>query len=145
MQIRYRVAGTTTWQTVSNSNGYRRLTGLIPDTFYEYQWRANWGGTWDQWFPSTLYFYTKNETLTGVADIIPDNMVPLIYPNPVSNNLQGNFPDETEYYITDISGRICQQGFFNNNNVNVTSLESGLYILIVHGGISNSSIKFVKK
>lgn len=145
MQIRYRVAGTTTWQTISNSNGYRRITGLTPNTFYEYQWRANWSGTWDQWFPSTLYFYTRGNSLTddGVL-LLPQNSF-TIFPNPVSDNLNIPGLDGKSYTITDMSGRILQEGSISSSKIDVSNLVPGMFVILLQNDNHLTPVKFVKQ
>jgi ELWxxDGT repeat protein len=145
MQIRYRVAGTTTWQTISNSNGYRRITGLTPNTFYEYQWRANWSGTWDQWFPSTLYFYTRGNSLTddGVSPVAQNELN--IFPNPVIDKLHIPAPDGSTYRIVDTAGRVVSEGSLSLGFVNVSHLTPGLFIVLVYEHSNVSSIKILKQ
>lgn len=61
----------------------------------------------------------------------------LVYPNPASDflNLQINLETATSYAVTDMTGRIVQEGELNGNNpqINVSGLKAGNYILSMQG------------
>lgn len=134
IQIRYRPNGTTTWNTVNNNNGYRRLTNLQPSTLYEYQVRANIGGTWDVWSVTSLYFYTRDNSLTGEPNELSEVDDGMLYPNPASDMviIKGKpLVDDFDILIADLPGRIVSRIKGNNRQFSVAGLPSGVYLVII--------------
>lgn len=59
-----------------------------------------------------------------------------VYPNPASDNftiqLHGNYNKSTMHYkLMDLTGKIVQKGSLINNNISVSGLESGVYVVYV--------------
>lgn len=74
VQFRYRPFNSNAaWITTGNNNGFKKLNNLIPNTFYEYQYRVNTGG-WGNW-TSNLYFNTASSSvISNPPIIIPDSI-----------------------------------------------------------------------
>ena len=73
-----------------------------------------------------------------------------LYPNPVvekiklkSNLLEAN--TSISYEIYDLSGKSVKRGVVTNQEINVTNLTSGIYIVNVKSQNKQQSLKFVKK
>jgi ELWxxDGT repeat protein len=145
LQIRYREYGTSTWNNVFNATGMKKLNGLQSNSFYEYQYRANYSGTWDIWTNFSRYFVTPNSTV-GISTLenIKANKVS-VYPNPCLNEI--NISSEKAigaYTIQDLAGRILKTGNCNQQEkqINVSALPCGIYILKLLDSLSE--IKFLK-
>jgi subtilisin family serine protease len=71
-----------------------------------------------------------------------DNSKAIIYPNPVDTEINLlNVEDGTLYVIYDLSGRAILQSTLKEAKINVSSLISGRYILV----LDENSYKFIKK
>src|SRR5690606_4004254 len=73
------------------------------------------------------------------VDIIEENLSanPDIYPNPSVNQISFNNISKQEFYfITDITGKICQEGNLQNgkNEINLSTLPKGIYFFNVKNG-----------
>lgn len=145
LQIRYRLYGSTIWTNVYNSTGLKKLTGLQANSFYEYQYRANYSGTWDIWQNFSRYFVTPS---TSVGIISPENSISSItklFPNPCTKEL--NIISESaigEYTIQDNSGRLITTGKCNQKQTRITvdQFPNGIYIMNFQN--SSSTLKFIK-
>lgn len=90
------------------------------------------------------------DSLTSVNDIKPAIQIILVYPNPVQDILNIQFPlneSNSRYIIYDIYGRSVNIGSFYNatKEINVDSLIAGVYFLHVWGFDGrNYNCKFVK-
>lgn len=71
---------------------------------------------------------------------------PSIYPNPATDFIYiKNIKGLSSYKIFDTSGRIALQGLLNGENINVSSLVKGNYILQVISKEKTYSLKLIKK
>lgn len=71
-----------------------------------------------------------------------------IYPNPLQDRLYfKNFENENnQFLIIDITGKIVMNGIFeSDNSVDVSNLQSGMYILEIQGNEETKNHKFIKK
>lgn len=88
----------------------------------------------------------KNDTFKQVEKprqssiYTPDLMV---YPNPANGilHIRGLY-DQSTYRITDLAGRTMQNGQ-SRQSINISTLESGLYNLILKSNNTSQVIKFV--
>lgn len=146
VQIRYRPYNSTTWiKTVGNFTSRCLLTGLLPNTFYEYEIRG-FSTYWDTWrkqyFTTTddLFFKSipnfqvldENNSITNIQESI--------WPNPAKSNsiIKIRFTNDKEIancrtIVTDFSGRIvfqkriiCTSGK-NVLNISTNNLSRGTY------------------
>lgn len=105
------------------------------------------------------YNHYLKETYDGVVDSIDVNAVPsitgLVYPNPASNQttLQINMPSrgKGEIELFALSGqkiRTIHSGRFKKGEseylIDLTGLETGLYLVVVYSGEMKETIKFSK-
>ncbi len=118
-QIRYRPFNTTTWiKTVSNSTSRFTISGLMPNTFYEYEIRG-FSTYWDTW--RKQYFTTADDMffkqLISNEILVDDNKhAESISPNPVTLKGIVNIRFSTEkaapkcrLIVCDMTGKIIYQ------------------------------------
>ena len=92
--------------------------------------------------PSDLGYYV----ISGITDNLWLNEITL-YPNPVIDNLQviGSWDVIDLLEITDMSGRLILKEYkFSKSAINVSALESGMYILKITKDKNSKMIKFIK-
>jgi hypothetical protein len=82
-----------------------------------------------------------NEIITSFDRI--KNLDISIYPNPAKSLLYiRGLTNQSEYIITDIAGRTMQNGH-SSESINISTLESGIYNLILKNNTTSQAIKFV--
>lgn len=95
----------------------------------------------------TLWDPNLNTEEVSIADLN-------IYPNPTTNVLNVEFSTKdtgkTKFDIFDLNGRLIKTVFQENTNqvnqqINVESLQTGTYILVINTGKYTSTHKFIKK
>ncbi|WP_435260987.1 GEVED domain-containing protein [Tenacibaculum sp. nBUS_03] len=101
--------------------------------------------------------YTVNVTANSSRGTILDNVAPLtnenvldlmVYPSPASNFIQVKLVSRAEsstYRITNTIGSVVLSGKLNSSSLNVSKLNSGVYILEVNDGQKPLTTKFIKK
>jgi ELWxxDGT repeat protein len=146
IQIRYRVYGATAWTATSNTNGYKRITGLQPNTFYQYQTRGYLGGAWESW-PNNYsyrYFVTSGSiNLKGLEEDPIAHMDPVaIFPNPTSGLITMSGIDAPALVeVMDNMGRLVKKQSLVNDQLDISDLPAGMYIL----SINTADQKIVRK
>ena len=103
-------------------------------------------------------FYTVSKKFTlwdpnlSTEDVTLDNLK--IYPNPTTNILNIEFSttdiEKVKFDIFDLNGRLIKTASQENSNqvnqqINVESLQTGTYILVINTGKYTSTHKFIKK
>lgn len=95
-----------------------------------------------------LSYFTTESVSNNMFDKIQFN----IYPNPTTNilNIQTEeiLPENTTAIVYDVTGkRVLQTPLINSNinSINVSNLNSGVYILQIDGSNLSHSYKFIKK
>ena len=88
------------------------------------------------------------ESMASVDESVTEDKVEM-YPNPAANTLNiaaADF-DAKQYAIKDISGRILMTGNIDGDNtiVDISSLASGIYIVVVSNGSEAISNKVMKQ
>ena len=70
-----------------------------------------------------------------------------LYPNPASNNIRFTNIQEATIMITDVTGKVVLQTeeVDENSLINVSNLNSGIYLVNIKNESMNETIKFVKK
>ncbi|MFY8069583.1 MAG: choice-of-anchor J domain-containing protein [Flavobacterium sp.] len=70
-----------------------------------------------------------------------------LYPNPATNNIRFTNIQEATILITDVTGKVVLQteGVDENSIINVSNLNSGIYLVNIKNESMNETIKFVKK
>jgi hypothetical protein len=89
--------------------------------------------------------YIYGNAPTGINSISEDKLS--IYPNPCKNNIYLESSKLFDsYMLTDITGRMVNWGFVTDSKIDVSQINSGIYILsaITKDG-KKSSVKIVKE
>lgn len=69
-----------------------------------------------------------------------------IYPNPTQDLIRISGPESLgNYRIFSLSGEVLKSGNITNNQVEITSLNSGVYLLEVYNAEASKKLKFIKK
>lgn len=99
--------------------------------------------------------FDSNSMLNVIHDVILENNVVLghedlqrtiqCYPNPTKDKLFFNGSVSGTYTVFDISGKLVQRGVKNYNYIDISSLKSGLYTLVLQGSETLLTTKVVKK
>lgn len=80
---------------------------------------------------------------------LEDNAVAKVklYPNPASNNIRFANVEDATIMITDVTGKVVLQtsGVDENSIINVSHLNSGIYLVNIKNEWMNETVKFVKK
>lgn len=135
----------TTWSTVNswvlNSPSYISSMQVYDDSLYI-------GGNFSDPIPP-YPLHAANIVIYGIANVttsinnINDNFTVSVYPNPTDNIVTIGGSSEGEYRLFDISGRlIFEQKFTGNNNISLSRLVPGSYLLqvITTDGVINKKI-----
>lgn len=86
---------------------------------------------------STLTENNSNEVLTTVS----------LYPNPTKDvlNIETNSATKLNYSVINYLGQVVKTGSVENNSINVSNLNAGIYILEVNDGQKSVTKKFIKE
>ncbi len=72
---------------------------------------------------------------------------PYIYPNPVENilNVKNYNQENFEFELYNFESKLVEKGISNQSSINISALESGLYILKIVDRESILTFKIIKK
>ncbi len=134
-------SGTNTATTSANA------TGLLPGTTYYAHVRDSCGvGSFSAWVNK------KFITSVGINDVTASGAAVVnAYPNPVSNmlhvQLNGNVSEQATMEIIDVTGRqiLLSSVVKATNDIDVTALQSGVYIIRYNDGVLTHVVRFVKQ
>lgn len=82
----------------------------------------------------------------GVSEVSANNIS--VYPNPATAEIHFNLQENSNVRITDITGRIISENNLQSgdNNLNISHLTEGIYLIVVKTAKGNSSVtRFTKK
>jgi len=99
-RVRYRKVGTTEWTVKTQINPFRTLTGLIPNSTYQYQFRVKCPNKWSG-FNASKTFKTLSDTSTGTGCNGTEVRVRLKL---------DDYGTETTYEIVKLNGTVMAQG-----------------------------------
>lgn len=89
--------------------------------------------------------YTVRISKPGVSNPINQTDI-LIYPNPVSSVLYvKNISKKAKYKIYNAAGQIIVEGILLNNEINVTKLINGVYVIDIDDNGNTAQKKFIKE
>ena len=146
LRLRYRLAEASTWTKTSNSTGLITLTGLLPSSFYYYEYRAAYGSDLGAW--SGLYFYTPAAaaTVAKEQEIKKDALQLVLSPNPTTNKIyiQSKHPPGAYYSITDAAGNILQTGTLKTNEIVLPGSKKGLLTITIYKDDFKQSARVLK-
>ncbi len=92
----------------------------------------------------------NNFSVEGVPTTlsVPENLLPefLVYPNPVNEvlHLMHNY-ETVAYTLFALDGRTIEKGKLNNQEINVATLPSGVYLLRLQTEDKTAVRKFIKR
>jgi hypothetical protein len=93
----------------------------------------------------TIFF---NSLISGLFDNTKPKVEFTLYPNPTVNDINITFDDNVNENVTfnifDMSGRMVKQGNLFNNNINVSNLNRGTYIINLNVGNEIVTKRFMK-
>ena len=86
---------------------------------------------------STLAENNSNDALTIVS----------LYPNPTRDilNIETNSATKLNYTVINYLGQVVKSGSIENNSLNVSNLNAGVYILQINDGQKSITKKFIKE
>jgi len=97
----------------------------------------------DLQYPSSITLPGNNPILAVENQINEDFE---IYPNPAIDQIYlSGVNTESNYQITDLSGKIVQNNEVSSGSIDINDLDSGLYLLIINSNGNQISKKFIKK
>ncbi|MFI5173102.1 MAG: T9SS type A sorting domain-containing protein [Chitinophagales bacterium] len=145
-QINYRPAGGGTWQKKNSSMTFKNLTGLIPNTTYEYKIKTICAGAVSP-FSSLFNFTTlplKDGELTKINFII--------YPNPSSEKIIISLSStqltthNSPLAITDLSGKTISEINITSpeTEIDISGFPDGIYFVRINFEKNTTTEKFIK-
>ncbi|CAA7387510.1 reprolysin-like metallopeptidase [Chryseobacterium fistulae] len=141
-KIRYKKTSESVWQEIDSDTNYVVLRNLIPEVEYEAQVAAVCSGG-NGAFSDSVKFTTSTVTQTDLNDPVKDIT---LYPNPVSDVLNiMNISDKTNYSIYNAVGQLISSGKIQNNQINVSQLIHGVYLIVIKDNEKSFTSKFIKK
>lgn len=148
-QVFYRVEGMLEWTKTTTESNFKNLSGLIPNTSYEYKIRTKCSGENTE-FSTTANFTTLPYRQENYNNLTTNKQI-TIYPNPASNQITVLSPqssvDNSSIIISDISGKIIFQNELTSPEtvIGVSNYAAGIYFiqLTIDGEMKN--LKFIKQ
>ena len=149
--IQYKPSSSSTWTSTTSAVTNKTLTGLIPDTHYDYQVQTMCSDSSVGTFSSSDTFTTKRATI-GISEL-EQRISGSVYPNPATGSftVEFNVPDAgtVAVEVTDVTGRVVCSLFSGNVNAgeNVMTFErgrlpAGVYMLLLK---ADSKVTWHKK
>lgn len=100
-----------------------------------------------QYWKQIREFYNSNFTTAGVSNQIPSSLSMKIYPDPASERIFIQCPNQTlqKIVIVDMIGRTVYTGLVVNSNmtIDVSGFSNGMYTVLAEGKTGNFSQKFL--
>ncbi|NAY91545.1 S8 family serine peptidase [Muricauda sp. JGD-17] len=147
-EVQYRAYGTDVWNSALLWDNKAPLSNLEKGTVYEARVRSICSENAVSEFSETLEF-EFNGAATELYSYVPlsynDGLEVSVYPNPAVHQIsvQAELSKDAEYSIVTTSGNIIKKGGINGS-IDVSSLSSGLYVLVVQDYAGIKSTKFYK-
>ena len=132
------------WVEVNNATGRRRLTDLLPETLYEYQYRIRTNEVWTDWTTTSLYFTTQSLDISTA--IVAQEAVQLtLAPNPATDvlHISGLAPGLIHLRVFDALGKPVLAAARADAALDVRALPAGHYVLEVLGKEGPVRARFV--
>ncbi len=125
-----------------NLDYFRNYAVNIPVRLLYKFWQADTG----YWYNKAEVLY-KYETIITSSQSVSNPQQIALYPNPASNVVNINLPDEQQAFVTiyDAKGRVVHTTQLVTGQVSVKSLPTGTYFLVVQGKNKVYVGKFLKK
>jgi hypothetical protein len=94
-------------------------------------------------FTSTI----SNGSNPWLASIGENNKMEIfVFPNPAENrlNISGDIPSNTKFAVYNSTGSVVKKGEISNGVINISNLESGIYLFSIETDSELKTIRFVK-
>lgn len=149
--IRYHVAGSSSWSYTTSVANSKAISGLAPFSVYEFQVQAVCGTGSTSSFNASSLFTTKG--VTEIADVATAIVTMQIVPNPAQDRATVHYwlavPSEVKIEVCDMAGRTIHQGIdisskLGENEYTLTDLPKGIYIVKLNAGEYTATTKLVK-
>ena len=155
-QINYRPVGGGGWLKKNSLMNAKNLTGLIPNTIYEYKIKTICGAEASSF--SSLFNFTTLPLKEAGENFVPIAIGMEIYPNPASDQITVFSPqssvhvpqpsvNDASIIITNISGKIIYQNELSAEVtiIDVSSYAAGIYFVEINNDGEFISDKFIKQ
>ena len=145
--VRYRIIGAPNWITITVPTTNLTLDNLEPETNYEAQTNSICMTANSDFSPS-IEFTTSTETLTNTTfSTVLDDIT--LFPNPVKNTLTiktNSVEKNIPYEIFELTGKQVVTGKIlkKEQSIQLASLATGTYVLLLKKAAQNRSFMFVK-
>jgi hypothetical protein len=152
-EVDYRKFSVFTWTTLSASTNSATLTGLNPNTYYFARVRSMCSdGSYSSYTPNKFFKTNAATSSTNYAttsqNLNNESIGFNLYPNPVNNYLNISISEikVTNFEIINTLGQTIMKGSNNKQTINVSKLNSGVYIMKLTTVEGKSAIKrFIKQ
>jgi len=151
-QVRYHIAGTSTWLTTSSATNTVTVLGLAAGTTYEFQVRTVCTGGSTSSYGGSSLFVTYSST--GVTTLTPGNEAYMnIYPNPATEGTGIYYHLTATQQVTldvcDMTGKVVAHTDAGMQSAgdyvqSVSGLAKGIYVVKLKAGATILSGKLVK-
>ncbi|TNJ43148.1 T9SS type A sorting domain-containing protein [Tamlana fucoidanivorans] len=130
-----------TWKKINQGLAHPdRIVDLKPDPVDETLiWSAGWGSGW---YKAKIDL----DVLSLQSDKKVDKRKVKLYPNPVNNGIL-NFKgvellaNYSKFTIVDVMGKVVRNGILEEPSINVSGLQSGMYVVVISSGEETNSYK----
>jgi hypothetical protein len=152
--VRYKPVSSFMWVTGTTIGNSKSITGLMANTPYEFQVRSHCGSSMSAYSASSN-FMTSGSLKNASSEIISENEVRDIYPNPTNDEVRIDIAlvedGLTQIQVMDMNGRVVKE--FNeqtNRGVHRTTLHladlsKGVYSLVVNHNNIRISVHRISK
>lgn len=86
-----------------------------------------------------------DKVLLPGAGISEESIEVSIYPNPATNKLYIESSADVDFYITDLSGSVVKRGTTGMNEISISNLKSGAYLIHTSGSQNGQVYRFIKQ
>ncbi|AEM70516.1 peptidase S8 and S53 subtilisin kexin sedolisin [Allomuricauda ruestringensis DSM 13258] len=147
-EVQYKSIDTDNWESELIWENSFELTALEEGKVYEARVRSICTENVVSEFSETIAFEFKGEEtvlIQNTSMFVPQELNITIYPNPAVDylNVNADLSKDAEFSIVTTSGNIIKKGK-TEGSINVSSLSSGLYVLVVQDYSGIKSTKFYK-
>ncbi|MBA4745450.1 MAG: S8 family serine peptidase [Muricauda sp.] len=147
-EVQYKSVDTDNWESELIWENNFELTALEEGKVYEARVRSICTENVVSEFSETIAFEFKGEETVLIQNtpmFVPQELNITIYPNPAVDylNVNADLSKDAEFSIVTTSGNVIKKGK-TEGSINVSSLSSGLYVLVVQDYSGIKSTKFYK-
>jgi hypothetical protein len=143
--VKYKKAIGGSWITVTSTDPVLTLTGLLPET--EYKWKVRSDCNASPTDKSAFSLITESFTTLPLkeGDLVMNNFV--ITPNPTSDwlTIQMDYITSAYYQLFSTDGKLVLEGTINGsqNTIDVSSLNTGMYIVKLNTNLNTQSLNVI--